>query len=170
MSSTKNNSNKNKEHVYSYNVSESLGTPQSVKKEHEELHSDLKKIIELGGNIGNSAQKVATILHPHFVKEEDYATPPLGLLKSLVDGKLNSDMKVALMMSKKLRSNLHEMIEEHKQIVNALTNLINVAKKNNNGHVEKFAQKLILHAQNEEEVLYPAAILIGLYLESSNFR
>ena len=35
------------------------------------------------------------------------------------------------------------------------------------GHNEhaRFAQKLILHARTEEEVLYPAAILLGEYLK-----
>jgi len=29
----------------------------------------------------------------------------------------------------------------------------------------RFAEKLMLHAQTEEEVLYPAAILVGEYLK-----
>ena len=166
MSRIENNTNeKNKAGYNSSNRLKSFETPQSVKKEHEELHSDLKKIIELGGDIGKSGNKVATILHPHFVKEEDYAMPPLGLLKSLVVGELNSDMEDALNMSRKLSINLQEMLEEHKHIVNALNSLINIAKKENNDYVEKFAKKLILHAQNEEEILYPAVILIGKYLE-----
>jgi hypothetical protein len=31
-----------------------------------------------------------------------------------------------------------------------------------------FAEKLKLHAKNEEEVLYPAAILVGEYLKLQN--
>ena len=145
-------------------------TPQSLKIEHQELHSDLSKIIKLGGSIGESAQKVADILHPHFVKEEEYATPPLGLLQSIVEDNLNGDTENAMIMTSKLKANLPEMVEEHKQIVKALNNLIDVAKRNNNSQVEKFAEKLILHANNEEEILYPASILIGEYLKLKLFK
>ncbi len=148
----------------------SFHTPQSLKNEHEELHSDLKKIIELGGDIGKAAEKVANILHPHFIKEDDYATPPLGLLISLSKGELNSDMEDALIMTRKLKADLPEMIEEHKLIVSALQELIDVAKKNNNNDVQKFAYKLINHAENEEQILYPAAIVVGEFLKLKLFR
>ena len=113
---------------------------------------------------------MADILHPHFVKEEDYATPPLGLLQSIVEDNLNGDTENAMIMTSKLKANLPEMVEEHKQIVKALNNLIDVAKRNNNSQVEKFAEKLILHANNEEEIMYPSSILIGEYLKLKLFK
>ena len=113
---------------------------------------------------------MADILHPHFEKEEEYATPPLGLLQSIVEDNLNGDIENAMIMTSKLKANLPEMVEEHKQIVNALNDLIGVAKRNNNSQVEKFAEKLILHANNEEEILYPASILIGEYLKLKLFK
>ena len=161
---------KNKEHDSLKNKQISLGTPRSLKIEHQELHSDLSKIINLGGPIGKSAQKVADILHPHFVKEEEYATPPLGLLQSIVNDNLNAVTENTLIMTNKLKADLPIMEEEHKQIVNALRDLIEVAIKNNNTQVEKFAEKLILHANNEEEILYPASILIGEYLKLKIFK
>lgn len=57
------------------------------------------------------------------------------------------------------------MLEEHKAIVAALKNLIKVAKKEKKMEYAHFAEKLMLHAQMEEEVLYPTAILIGEYLK-----
>jgi len=48
------------------------------------------------------------------------------------------------------------MLEEHKEIVAALKNLIEAAKKEKKMEYARFADKLMLHAQNEEEVLYPA--------------
>ena len=53
------------------------------------------------------------------------------------------------------------MLEEHKQIVGALENLTHAAKQENKSEYIHFAEKLKLHAQTEEEVLYPAAILVG---------
>jgi hypothetical protein len=39
------------------------------------------------------------------------------------------------------------------------------AKQENKSEYIHFAEKLKVHAQTEEEVLYPAAILVGKYLK-----
>jgi hypothetical protein len=57
------------------------------------------------------------------------------------------------------------MLEEHEGIVAALRNLADVARRENKPEYAEFAEKLILHAQTEEEVSYPTAILIGEYLK-----
>lgn len=71
-------------------------------------------------------------------------------------------------MTGKLKQDLPNMLEEHKQIVKELDKLIEVAKKENKTEIVFFAEKLKLHAKNEEEVLYPAAILVGEYLKLRN--
>jgi hemerythrin superfamily protein len=43
--------------------------------------------------------------------------------------------------------------------------LTEAALKENKLDYVQFAEKLTLHAQTEEEVLYPAAILVGEYLK-----
>jgi hemerythrin-like domain-containing protein len=141
--------------------------PESLELEHQELHNQLVKAIEQGGDVGDAAKTVAEVLHPHFEKEEEYALPPLGLLLSLSsqDNKIGSEMRRILTMTEKLKADLPHMIEEHKSIVVALDNLIEVAKKENKTEVVQFAEKLKLHAKTEEEVLYPTAILIGEYLK-----
>ena len=94
-----------------------LETPRSLKKEHDELHAQPAGAKEAGRTAGKAAKSVAKVLHPHFLKEEEYALPQLRLLPVLAQGQ-----------------------------------------------ILPFAEKLRLHAQNEEEVLYPASILIGEYL------
>jgi hypothetical protein len=49
--------------------------------------------------------------------------------------------------------------------VTALRRLISAAKREKKPEHARFAEKLMLHAKTEEEVLYPAAILIGEYLK-----
>jgi hypothetical protein len=46
-----------------------------------------------------------------------------------------------------------------------LQTLVNAAKEEKKIEYVRFAEKLTLHAQTEEEVLYPAAILIGEHLK-----
>jgi hypothetical protein len=57
------------------------------------------------------------------------------------------------------------MLEEHKQIVAALDKLKLAATEENKTEYIEFAEKLKLHAQTEEEVMYPAAILVGKYVK-----
>ena len=142
-----------------------LRTPQSLKVEHEELHAELKKATKAGGATGEAAKAVVKVLHPHFLKEEEYALPPLGLLPALVSGKVSSDMKAAADMSDKLNADLSHMLLEHKEILGALANITRAGEDEGKKEFAHFARKLILHAQTEEEVLYPASILVGEYLK-----
>lgn len=138
--------------------------PRPLKIEHEELHAMLRKATKEPGELGDSAKVVAELMHPHFVKEEEYALPPLGLLHDLAQGKVVPEMKDVLVLTDKLKADLNQMLAEHKLIVGALGKLSAAAKKADKLEYAKFAEALILHAQTEEEVSYPTAILIGEYV------
>lgn len=139
--------------------------PKPLKTEHEELHGELVAATRAGGKIGEAAKSVAQVLHMHFVKEEEYAMPTLGLLSMLAEGKLPSDIPAIIAMTDKLKRELNLMLHEHKAVIAALHQLMEVAENNRKPEVAHLAEKLKLHAQMEEEVLYPAAILIGEYLK-----
>jgi hemerythrin superfamily protein len=139
--------------------------PKPLKVEHEELHAQLLKATQEEGEVGSSAKNVAKILHNHFIKEEEYAIPPLGLLDALSKGIVTNEMKSVLDMTEKLKAELPKMLEEHKLIIEALHNLISASKNENKIQYAEFAERLILHAQMEEEVMYPAAILVGEYIK-----
>ena len=89
--------------------------PSSLKAEHEELHNMLNQATQLSGKTGDAAKRVAKLMHPHFVKEEEYALPPLGLLPELASGNLTEDMKLVLPMTDRLKKELPEMLAEHKK-------------------------------------------------------
>jgi hypothetical protein len=139
--------------------------PEPMKIEHDELHTDLVKATKTGGKTGEAAKDVAKVLHNHFVKEEEYALPPLGLLVPLSEGKFETSMAEVLNMTDKLEAELPTMLSEHKDIVGALKKLIDAARLENRPDVVHFAEKLMLHAQTEEQVAYPAAILVGRYVK-----
>jgi len=139
--------------------------PKTMEKEHEELHAELRKATTASGATGKTAKRLAGVVHPHFVKEEDFALPPLGLLPSLSKGKVTSDMKDILLMTDKLKTDLNQMLKEHEEIVAVLEELVIAARKERKLKYVRFADRLTLHAQTEEEVYYPAAILIGEYLK-----
>lgn len=140
--------------------------PLPLVLEHDELHVELAKATKAAGRIGSAAQAVAKLLHPHFVKEEAVALPPLGLLSALAEGKITPEMRDVLAMTDRLQAELAEMLEEHKAIVGALQELAAAAKQERKREYERFAEKLVLHTQTEEQVLYPTALLIGEYLKT----
>jgi iron-sulfur cluster repair protein YtfE (RIC family) len=139
--------------------------PKSIKFEHDELHEDLEEATMESGSIGDAAKAVQEVLQPHFLKEEEFALPPLGLLSKLSNGQITLEMKDAIAMADRLRAELNQMLSEHREIVARLKTLTEAALKENKLDYVQFAEKLSLHAQTEEEVLYPAAILVGEYLK-----
>ena len=140
--------------------------PRPMKLEHDELHADLVNATKAGGKTGDAATAVAKVLHSHFIKEEEYALPPLGLLVALSEDKFETGMADVLKMTDKLEAELPTMLSEHQDIVAALKKLIESASAENKPDAEHFAEKLMLHAQSEEQVAYPTALLIGRYVKS----
>ena len=138
--------------------------PRPLKIEHEELHERLRKATKETGELGEAARAVAELMHPHFLKEEEYALPPLGLLRDLAGGRVTPDMKEVLVLTDRLKTDLGQMLAEHKSIVVALERLSGAAKKAGKMEYAEFAEALMLHAQTEEEVSYPTSILIGEYV------
>ena len=57
--------------------------PKPLQVEHEELHARLVEATRQPGAVGEAAREVARLLHPHFVREEEFALPPLALLEKL---------------------------------------------------------------------------------------
>ncbi len=139
--------------------------PESMQMEHQELHTELFRATQSPGRVGDAARDVADVLHPHFEKEEAYALPPLGLLLPLARGELKPEMADVLTMTDRLKAELPEMLAEHQAIVAALDRLIEAAREEGQDEYARFTEKLILHAQTEEQVSYPASILVGEYLK-----
>jgi hypothetical protein len=144
----------------------SANIPKPLQVEHEELHSELARLTKAGGRTGEAAQKLAEVLDPHFQKENAYALPPLGLLVPLSTGKFDCGMTAVLNLTDKLQAEMPAMLSEHKDIGTALARLRNAAELEHNAGGVQFADHLAAHAQMEEHVTYPTALLIGLYVKS----
>ena len=139
--------------------------PESLKLEHEQLHADLVRAAKAGGKTGEAAKAVAKVLHEHFIKEEEIALPPIGLLASLARGKVDPTMASVVDLTDSLKKELPKMLREHKAIVTVLKKLSAAARREKKPVHVRFAEKSMLHAKTEEEVLYPSAILVGEYLK-----
>ncbi|HJW10701.1 MAG TPA: hemerythrin domain-containing protein [Albitalea sp.] len=135
--------------------------PTPLQQEHEQLHEQLRQATQAGGEVGELAKTLAGLMHPHFVKEDRIALPPLGLLVALARGDVRPEMAGVLELTDQLEAELPAMLAEHGTIVEALQRLRDAAQRAGRGEIVEFAQQLMQHARTEEEVMYPAAILVG---------
>jgi hypothetical protein len=140
--------------------------PESLKAEHEDLRADLAHAIRIGGRVGEAARPLESLLRAHFRKEEANVFLALGLLQSVAQDKIAPAMNEVVAMADRLKLELPEMLAEHDQISRALERLGKAATKEGSPKVAQFAAGLLRHARIEEEVLYPAAIVLGEYLRS----
>lgn len=138
-----------------------IGIPESMRIEHAEIHAELERMTRMPGRIGTAAGELAAVLHRHFTREEQIALPPLSLLEPLARGEATSNMLAVLPMTDALRAELPRMLEEHKAIRAATMRLRDIARAERDAAAEHFADKLALHARSEEEMFYPAAVLVG---------
>jgi hypothetical protein len=144
-------------------ATKAIEIPQSIQAEHEAIHSALVEATRGTGRVGAAAKALAEVLHPHFVREEEIALPPLGLLAALAAGRTVPDAMLAeaTEMTSALRVEMPQMLEQHKGIRAAVAELLAAARAEGAEAEVELAQELALHAQTEEEVLYPAALLVG---------
>lgn len=145
----------------------SITIPSALQAEHHELHAELAAATQTGGRTGEAAKAVARLMHPHFVAEEEFALPPLGLLGSLTSGEIGDERAGVLAMTERLRAELPRMLAEHRAIVGALDALAIAASDEGKPEIATFARKLIQHAMMEEQVMYPAALVVGDLIRTS---
>lgn len=140
--------------------------PESLRVEHEQLHARLAAATREPGRTGETARTVARIMHPHFLREDEYAIPPLALLPRVAHGPVTPDMGEVLPLVARVKEELPLMLEEHRAILGALEQFAGAAITEGKPEWAQFADELRLHAQLEEEVLYPAALLVGEYVKA----
>jgi len=140
---------------------DSVVIPASISEEHLELMAGLVNAAAERGPVGQAARDLNALLQPHFDREEQIALPPLGLLRPLLDGGLPAGAEQVLPLTDSLRAELPRMLAEHRLIAAAVDHFEQVARAENVYRYEMLAVSLRRHARTEEEVLYPAAILVG---------
>lgn len=139
-----------------------LSTPQSVATEHRELHQ--MRASREAGRLGTAARELDEVLLPHFRREEEIATPPLGLLPALAIGNATAEMREVLPLTEALERELPQMLREHEIIRGAVKRFREAAEAANRPEYVRFSDDLAAHAGQEEEILYPAAVLVGRYV------
>lgn len=144
-----------------------IATPRSIATEHHELHETLERATSEAGELGAAARELERVLAPHFAREEQIASPPLGLLAALAHGPATVRMRAVLPMTEALERELPQMLREHEGIVEAAARFRAAAERSGRQEYVRFADHLAAHARQEEEILYPAAILVGRHVAAT---
>lgn len=145
-------------------ASPDIQTPPSLAAEHRELHATLARASAEGSELGAAATALEQALAPHFRREEEIATPPLGLLPRLAREDATKEMRAILPLTEALERELPRMLAEHNAIRAAATRFRAAAEKAGRAEYMRFSDELAAHARQEEEILYPAAVLVGRYI------
>ena len=133
-----------------------------MEKEHQEIWQLLIGVQNLSGKTESVAEKLAKDLKAHIDKEESLALPLLGILRDLVDGKLSkTSAQRASVLYVKFEKEYPRMLHGHKELYKVLERLKKVGAEEGHLTAIRFAEVLEKHSQEEEEVLYPAALLAG---------
>ena len=142
-----------------------LSTPPSLLHEHQKLHDDISRAAHLPGALGEAAERVARILQTHVRKEEAYALPPLGMLNdSLKPAPDAGQSREIVLLADELQTHMNDMLAEHRMLVAALQEFVTAARQAGRVDLADVAVRLLAHIRLEEEVIYPAAVMLGQYL------
>jgi D-serine dehydratase len=142
-----------------------LKTPTALKTEHEALAAEIRAAGKLGGRTGQAARLVERLLERHFALEDEFVFPPLALLPMLAQGTVEPEMAAAITMTSKLHDEMPNLLAVQRTIVAALEELMIAAEAEGHSELVGFAENLMLHEEMERDIAYPAAILIGKYLQ-----
>ena len=133
-----------------------------MEKEHGEIWKLLMEVQRLSGKTGSLAEKISKDLKFHIDKEESLALPLLGILRDIVDEKLsNSTAKKASEIHRRFEKEYPGMLNGHKALYKILERLKKAGEEEGHLTAVRFVEAVEKHSREEEEVLYPAAILAG---------
>lgn len=138
-----------------------LVTPPSLKEEHKEIMGSLREFAINPDRTGRAIAELLDVLEPHFEKEEKLAMPVLGSISELVSGDRVTDLREIAESQVALLKEYDKMFDEHSEVRKFIVRAEKIAREEKHEEVVDLLEGLAHHARVEEEVLYPAALLVG---------
>lgn len=139
--------------------------PSSLQHTHAEILAQLHQFTLIKDKSTPIALKLEELILHHFQEEEDYILPPLGLLPLLASGQLPKENKNVQLLAEKAKSMMDHMSAEHQLITAYIGELKEASAAENLPAIIDFEKAVSQHAKSEEEVYFPAAIMVGEYLK-----
>jgi hemerythrin superfamily protein len=139
--------------------------PQFILEEHTNFLSFIDSLTLQKDSTGIIALKLKEIMMHHFREEEDYVLPALGVLSLLARDSVPSKPKEIILLTDKLKTQQHHIRAEHQLIGAFLKELLSVTNKEDRPAIEMFRKTVQRHAEDEETIYFPAAIVVGEHLK-----
>lgn len=139
---------------------DTLKVPESLRLRHEAFIAQFTRATKDLGKVGDVARSIEKLAAAHFAKGKE-VFQPLGLLPVLAEGQVPAKHAKAREIAQSLRENLPQIRREHGDLIAGLKKLAAAAREESKPEYAAFAEQLILHIREEEEVLYPAVLLVG---------
>jgi hypothetical protein len=140
--------------------------PSSILRSHESDIAQLTQLTHRPGALGVAAQKALDLLRQHHKREVEYILPPLTLIPSLAAGKFSPDMRWAIEMADKVKTDREDIFHEHTQITDVMSELRVEAQKVDDREASDFAEEAVADSIADMEIQEPASILVGEILRA----
>jgi len=140
---------------------EKLKIPEPLREEHEAFIDGLKSHSIRKDQTGAAVRQLLKLLEPHIQKEDEFVLPLLGALSGLAAGKAMENPSEVARAYEKYAGQYESMFTEHTPIRQAIKKVRRLAKEEGKDELVEILDGLSHHSRVEEEVLYPAALLVG---------
>ena len=140
--------------------------PQSFRLAHEETLAQLTAIGKRHTRTGYIARRALEVFKEHIRREEEYILPPLTLAPAIAEGRVTPDMKWAIAMADRIKTDREVIFTEHTVITEWMIELAAAAERAHEPDVGAFARAAVADSLSDTEVTEPMAIVIGDYVRA----
>ena len=144
-----------------------LEIPEALTLEHEELQARLNRVAARPGRVGQAAKGVARLCRAHFAKEEVNIFRAFGLLHALASDRVRPEMAAEAQVVVEFSAQQNGSGDHHRLINAALEKLLQEARDHKDNEIIELAARLRDHEKIEDEVTYPAVLLIARSVQES---
>jgi hypothetical protein len=135
----------------------------ALKQDHDELRAELAKATMEFGELGEVAKQVAKLCLPHFEIEEQVVFPLFSIVGDVTDGNVLAGIDAIHDLVNRFNEQREDLGKQHHAMIRAIESLWQIACEEGNEAVISLVHDLKSHEAMEEEVLYPAVLLIIKY-------
>ncbi len=138
----------------------------ALKQDHDELRAELAKATTESGELGNVARQVAKLCLPHFEVEEQIVFPLFLTAGNVAAEEALAGIDGIHDRVNRFNEQRESLGKQHHAVSRAIDSLWEIACEEGNDAVIGLAENLKNHEAMEEEVLYPAVLLLIRYVKN----
>lgn len=144
-----------------------LKLPDSLKREHDAYIECLQRYVHEKGDTGTAVKDLLRLVEPHLEKDNELVLPLLAVFAASTTVKPLENPGRIMRAYETYSKQYPSLFAEHALIRQAIGRARRAASVEGYSEVVNTLDALARHALVEEEVLYPAALLVGMAAQSA---